>query len=1172
MFTMFALVDAAKPVQRSQKSHSRTRVRVWAIGVGGMRKNGTAGCSSTSICVKIGTVGQKFFSPERDDVMGFTPPADPFLLLNRSAWSELLGKRGRMPVEHFKAYARRIRELLRVHPATNEPALAPAFQQLLTNLIPTLPAVVPLTVVPEFNNPGVGRPDIALKRQGQPARAFVELKAPTKRANPARWTDAHDRRQRERFNELANWSTSNFVDFCLLHRDELFGTVQIVPEAAIDPNVTDVRADTIIDRHDVGPFLDLLALLCRADAPAARDAEHLAELLAHSARLVRSIVQERLAELRAANIEDDPLLLVRETFRNVLYAHPEAGGYPEADFDVLFSSAFAQTLAFGLLLVREALTSRPALTEEERKVGTNAWEHMPEEHPLMRAALRVLSEPEIAGELGIGFEVMRDTVNSFAPEILAIGEDGRDPILYFYENFLETFDPKAREKYGVYYTPVQVVRYMVAALDRALRQNLGTEGLRDPAVNILDPATGTGTFLLGVAERVRDQISADHSPAEAAMSLAELAGRMYGFELLVGPYAVAHYRLHHTLRSVPVAEGEEPPQVDLPRLGIYLADTLSNPETDTPIGALGIQGLPIAEERREANRIKAQQPILGIIGNPPYRRLKRGENLTLVGQWMDEIWDDLKAPVREAGLGNQLNTFPEFSIAFWRWAIWKLFESSSAPRQGVVAFISNRKFLTGWPYAGLRKKLRQLFDEIEIIDLRGDGRTGARADIESDENVFNIRVGVCITLAVATGTKAEGELASVRYFDVWSEGLQSRRQKLGWLLAHIDEGEIPFVPIVRSELENFRPVPFPDVQGLELHECFTFKMGGVQTARDELVYDSSADRLIERLNEFKLMDTEAAKKAFKPTGRRTVANAQNQTIARTHLRSIAFRPLDTRVLYADDHFVEYMRGDLLAAWGDSNLCLYAMPFGTGAGPAVWCHGGYPDYQSFSERGGYAFPLYDRRQGPTATNVSNALITSLSAAYGGAVQHQDVFDAILALLSARSYTRRFAEDLEDVFPHVAFPAAVEVFQDAVRVGREIRAIEAFARAPAAQPQGFCRLASQPTGDVAPADYRDNEFALCADGSGRITGIPNEVWTFAVSGYRVLPRWIEGRIGLPADLALVRELRDIAARIAELIHRFDEADLVLEATLANNLTREELGFAPAQLAPVEEAVEE
>jgi hypothetical protein len=162
-------------------------------------------------------------------------------------------------------------------------------------------------------------------------------------------------------------------------------------------------------------------------------------------------------------------------------------------------------------------------------------------------------------------------VNSFEPAILARETGKPDPILYFYEDFLQVFDPVARERYGVYYTPVEVVTYMVAALDRALRDNLGTVGLTDEAATILDPATGTGT----------------------------------------------------------------------------------------------------------------------------------GEIGELVGEWMDELWDDLKEPVRNAGWANQLNTFPEFSIAFWRWAIWKIFESEGAPGRGVVAFISNRTL-------SCRKALRRI--------------------------------------------------------------------------------------------------------------------------------------------------------------------------------------------------------------------------------------------------------------------------------------------------------------------------------------------------------------------------------------------------------------------------------------------------------------------------------
>lgn len=1055
---------------------------------------------------------------------------------------------------HLRSYAQRIRDKLRANAATPETGLAPDFQRLVADLLPTLPAVAELIVSPEYNNPGVGRPDIALIRQGQPARAFIELKAPAKSADPERWRDAHDKRQYDRLKELAHWSTSNFADFHLFGRADQLGSAAIIPSRALKPDTPDATANKLIDAHDEQPFLDLLTTLARADAPAARNSEHLANLLAHSARLVRSAVQERLSELHAENNNQHPLIMVRETFKNVLYAHPEAGGYASASFDELFSSAFAQTLAFGLLLVREASNA---------PVDVGAWNHMPDEHPLMKATLRVLSEQEVTREIGIGFDVMCDTVNSFAPEILAILPNGRDPILDFYEDFLKVFDPAARERYGVYYTPIEVVRYMVGALDRALRDNLGTEGLRDPDVTILDPATGTGTFLLGIAERVRDQVTADEGGPAASMALRNLAERMFAFELLVGPYAVAHYRLHHALRNRPADEGEDGEQpVNLPRLGIYLADTLSNPDTDAPMGALGIQGIPIDEERREANRIKARQPILAILGNPPYKRLEEGENETLIGRWMDGLWDDLKAPVRNAGQGGQLNTFPEFSVAFWRWAMWKLFEAEGAPNRGVIAFITNRKFLTGWPYAGLRKMMRERFDRIEIIDLRGDVRAGPRGDVADDTGVFNIQVGTAVTIAIADGSKANGALADVTYTDAWASDLFTRRAKLDWLSDAAEIGTMAdAVPVVRGVLDDFRPAPFENGAWLSLREAFLFDRGGVQTKRDAFVYSPSRDALVERIRTFAAADDGPARAMFSPTGAKAYNTARAHLAANPNVQLTSYRALDRRFLCNDNTCIDRPRPELQSAWGMDNTCLYALPSGTGAGPGIWCHGLLPDYHAFrGSYGGYAFPLYDRRQGPDATNLSPVLLASLGEAYGQPVAPADAFDAILALLSATSYTRRFAEDLEDVFPHVPFPADHAVLMRAVAVGRDIRAIETFARAPAKQPVAFCRLASEPSvGSVlATVAHRDGDIVLCADGSGRITGIPEAVLRFAVSGYPVLKRWIEGRVGLPADLSLIRDLRDVAARIAELIYRFDEANLVLNETLAHTLTREELGF--------------
>jgi hypothetical protein len=1051
----------------------------------------------------------------------------------------------------LKIYAQRIRDLRRANADVPETALAPEFQQLLNDLIPLLNIAPQLTVVPEYRHPGVGRPDIALVRQGAFARAFVELKAPSKPADPTRWR-AQDKSQFERFRELPCWATSNFSEIRLFFRDEEQDSAIVVPEQWLRPDRDDARADRAIGAHDAAPFLRLVERLCQAagNPPEARDAEELAAMMAQSARLVRGIVRDRLAEL---NAEDNPrhaLLQVRQEFRDVLYAHPEAAGYNTRDFDALFSAAFAQTLAFGLLLVRDA-------TGEA--VGANAWEHMPAEHPLMRTALRVLSLPEVVRDIGVGFDVMTDTVNSFSPQILEFQPGQRDPVLHLYEDFLKTFDPEQRERFGVYYTPLEVVEYMVGALDRALRENLRTRGLRDESVTILDPATGTGTFLLGIAQRVRQQEAAG-GPGMDALVLQNLASRMFGFELLVGPYAVAHYRLHHTLRR-PMAEGGEP--VELPRLGVYLTDTLARPNAAAPLGPLGFVSEGIAEEHREADRIKSRQEILAIIGNPPYRRLEEGENRTLVGDWMDDLWDDLKAPVRDAGHGNQLNTFPELSVAFWRWAIWKLFEAENAPRRGVIAFITNRKFLTGWPYAGLRQMMRELFDRIEIFDLRGDVRTGERADADGDQGVFNIKVGTAITVAIADGTQRDGEFATILYNDSWSGGLFSRHDKFDCLRNRAGSGTMPNAEAVdRGLLDDFRPAPFQTGEWINLSECFSFARSGIQTKRDHFVYSTSRAALIQRLREFRDMSAARAREAFSPTAARPYGVAQALPISEGRIRTVGYRPLDRRSLYNQEKFIDRPRPELQKVWGDENVGLYAMPFGTGKGPAAWCHGVLPDYHAFSGRGGYAFPLHDRRPEVNAPNIARGLLEGLSAAYGTAVSAEDAFDEMLCILSASSYTRRFAEDLEDTFPHVLFPLRHDVFLDAVRIGREICGVETFARDPrgAIERNDFVRLENRPRGPLAETELVGEALSLCEDESGRVTGLPQAVWTFSVSGYRVLPRWLEARIGQPCDQLFMREFRDICGRIAELIELFAEADRVLDAVLRDSLSREALHFAP------------
>jgi hypothetical protein len=1053
----------------------------------------------------------------------------------------------------LERYATTIRATLRGAATHVELALAPAFKTLVDDLLPFVHAGGSVVTVPEYAKADIGRPDIALVRPGQLPRAFIELKAPGKTLDPNRWRDAHDKRQFGRFRELPIWALANFHTIHLFRRGEVEREARIVPDRALKPETSDPKAAALIASHDPTDLLEILAQLAIAQPPSPSTAEQLANYLAHGARLVRETVLERLSLLATTKTKNRPLQMVRDEFREVLYAHPEAGGY-RGEFDTLFSAAFAQTLAFGLLLVREATNAN---------VDAAAWQHMPDEHPLMRTALRVLSEPEIVEQIGLGFEVLFDTVNSFDPAILAQAPGGADPILYFYEDFLGTFDAEAKQRYGVYYTPVEVVRYMVGALDRSLRENLFTQGLRDAGVTILDPAVGTGTFLLGIAERVRADVSAAAGPGAAAPALQQLASRMFGFELLIGPYAVAHYRLHHALAEKTPGGGPMP--TSLPRLGIYLADTLAEAGTSAPLGKLGWTAEPMRDERAEADRIKRSQPILAIIGNPPYWRFEGVNTREIVGPFIDNKWDDLKAPVRDAGWANQLNTFPEFSIAFWRWALWKLFEADNAPQRGVVAFITNRTFLAGKPYAGLRKMLRNRFDRIEIIDLRGNVRRGARAGVHGDTGVFNIMVGTAITLAIADGSKPAGSLADVIYTDTWEEELFLREAKLDWLQDGAQTGTRPGgVRVQRGELDDFKPEPFQAHQWPSIASCFVFKSSGLESKRDHLVYATSKSSLEDELANFLALDDNEANALFNPTAMNSAQDARSVGIDQAMLRKAAYRPLDNRWHYAHRRFNDRPRTDLSRVWGGGNICIFTLPSGTNAGPAAWCHAHYPDRHAFrGSYGGYAFPLDDRRAGHGPSNISPDLLDGLALAYASQISPTAAFDAILALLSASSYALRFAEDLEDVFPHVPFPADRAVFERAAEIGSAIRDIETFARQPAEDflTATIARMETAPTGVLAASEWASGSITLCGNGSGEVSGIPERIWNFAVSGYRILPRWLSAREGMTVDHGFVQEFRDINGRINELIHHFDEADLVLQEALNHSLTRDELGLAPA-----------
>ena len=560
--------------------------------------------------------------------------------------------------------------------------IAPRFQALLEEILPGL-TQSPIRVLPEYRKPGLGRPDIAFALPATPARAFIELKEPNKAIEP-NLLRGHDADQFHRFGELPVWALTNFKTIRLYRRDELVDHAEILPLVALDPGTSNAQAEALFQQVNVEGFERIIHTLAMAGPPEPRDARGAAEVAAHAARLVREVVLAQCREGLGQVVEE-----VRADFNETLFARAEAGGYDVRDMDQLFSSAFAQTLVFGLLLARDSGGGND--------VNHEAYELLPEEtYPLLRGTLRALTLIEVRDMLGVSFDITLDAVNSIASELLQ-PQDERDPILYMYEDFLRVFDPEAVAKYGVYYTPPEIVKLMVAETDRALREVLhNDEGLLDSNVQLLDPACGTGTFLIGAVAAAAHAVEERYGAGMVGPQISALAQRIFGFELLVGPYTVAHYRMAREVRNRGGGVAHIP---------IYLTDTLAPPAGAGDVNThLAFLSAPMVDERRAADKVKQHVPILAVIGNPPYKRLRSGEVERLVGRDMNDRWEDLKRPVRDAGFGRSLNAFPDLCIAFYRWALWRLFEAEGAGGRGTLTYITNRTFrllsrICGWAWA-----------------------------------------------------------------------------------------------------------------------------------------------------------------------------------------------------------------------------------------------------------------------------------------------------------------------------------------------------------------------------------------------------------------------------------------------------------------------------------------
>ena len=1014
------------------------------------------------------------------------------------------------------------------------------------------------------------RPDIAVYAGGLIC-GYIELKAPGFGADAPNLKGAHNREQWKKLRGLPNLVYTDGREWTLYRRGERQESLRLDD----DPTERGSRAVSAANAVTLERLLRLF-LFWRPVVP--HEPRRLADYLAPLTRFLRSEVEAALHNPESA------AALLADEWRN--YFFPEAS-------DAQFADAYAQTVTYALLLARLSGAGDLDPDAAATTLGRN--------NGVLALALERLGQREAREELRTGFELLQRSLTALDPHDFAKTQP--DIWLYFYEDFLAAYDPKLRKDYGVYYTPREVVELQVRLVSDLLEARFGKQaGFADDGVVFLDPAVGTGTYPVAAVKhglaKVRERYGEGAVPARAA----QMARNMHGFEILIGPYAVAHLRLSQALESEGAALGD--------RLNIYLADTLASPHVSPP-GGLTLTYRTLTQEHEAARRVKSEGNILVCLGNPPYDRQQIAEDdetTRIKGSWVrfgdrigaqpkeqkeGPIFEDFLKPARDAGASVHIKNLYNDYVYFWRWALWRMFEQQSYG--GIVSFITASSYLAGPGFIGMRETMRRTFDDLWIIDLGGDD-LGAR----KTPNVFNIRVPVAIAIGIRGPVEQSNKPANVRYTRVEAF---SREGKLALLDGVLDFSDLEWRSCPTDWHSPFAPASSGNYfDWPALTDLFPWQHSGSQFKRVWPIGETQ--EVLQRRWRclLKSRDSEL-RKLFKETRDRKVdkvyqdfagnslprISSLSGKSALPKLQRYGYRLFDRHYAFVDNRLGDFLRPSLIESLGEHNIFLSSFITGVlGKGPAIGVCAALPDLHIF--RGSFGgkgiVPLY-RDQDGKQPNIANGLLNTLSSAYGDNVSAENLAAYVYALLGGQSYTRRFWNELETPSPRVPVTKDCPLFFEAAALGFRLIWLQTYAERFRGDgggdriPAGRARCTA-PVPD-SPALYPEKFLWVEADreiwvGPGRFGPVSSEVWNFEVSGLPVVQSWLgyrmkkrAGRKSSPLDnIRPERWTPRMTEELLELLWVL-EATLEMEPELASVLDRVVAGpcFGASELpAPAEE----
>ncbi len=1034
-------------------------------------------------------------------------------------------------------------------PARGEPEaqLSAPVNVLLETLADALGARVTLQAEVRAQD-RLGIPDYAVSRDGL-LLGFVELKAPGLGADTARLT-GRNRQQWDRFKRLPNLFYTDGNEWALYQNGERAGRL-----VRFRGDITRTGADAVSE-DDARELLELLRSFLAWEVTPPRNTRELAELLAPLCRTLRDQVAEAVGTVTS------PLARLAQDWRDLLF--------PNAD-NARFADAYAQTVTYALLLARADGADVADIRD--------AIDRLVNENTMLARALQVMTDETVLSEIRPALRLIQRVITRMDP---AAFSGASDPWLYFYEDFLAAYDPNLRREAGAYYTPTQVVHAQVRLVDDLLTNQLDRPlGFAEGGdVVVLDPAVGTGTYLLGVVEHAMQRVIDEEGPGAARGRATVLGQNLHGFELMTGPYAVAQLRFSQAISGhggrLP---GDGPP--------IYLTNTLDSPYAQPPAMPLFME--PIAQEQRRALRVKEREAVLVCIGNPPYGRhaAATAENRAMTGGWVrfgDDrtgaapIFEDFLETARQAGYGVHLHNLYNLYVYFWRWALWKVYEHDASRGPGIVSFITASSYLDGDAFVGLRERTRQLCDEVWIIDLGGEGRGTRR-----DENVFAIQTPVAIAITLRRSRRSPSDTpAVVRYTRV--EG--TREEKLEVL-----EGIRSFEDLTWTTCPDGWQAPFkPEGTGdfyswPRLTDLMPWQQSGVKVGRtwpfapleDVLmlrweVLNRSARA--ERGNLF--VDRPSGRKHHQEAGAplpgtpsaASILDITEQSPAPSIFR-YGYRSFDRQHIFADVRLLDRPS----PFWRSlSNKQLFLTSLLTSAalddGPALTATPYLPDLHHF--RGSYgskdAIPLY-RDAAACEPNLIPGLLELLGTSYTRVITPEDVVAYVYGILAHPAFTERFNAELGERNLHLPFTKDPELFEQARAVGARLLWLHTFGErlVPEGQVSGRIprgRARSQVPVPEDPENYptRFSYDALSETlfvGSGEFAPVSQAVYEFEVSGLRVVSSWLNYR-KRPRSGRRSSPLDDIEpqAWTAELTHELLLLLWILEATVESYPAQAEL----------------